>query len=199
MMASRENRRSGELSGWVAAYENDPAVIYALDRDLKIIRCNRAWDLFAIENGGSQLTRDRMTGFPLMNVIPAVLREFYQTAFESVLRDGTEWWHVYECSSAEVFRQFQMRVLSGHTGLLLINSLVTEHPHESEQYPVRETYFGQHGIAVMCCHCRRTQRADDRSRWDWVPALVEAPPAAISHGLCKVCMAYYYPLVREQI
>jgi hypothetical protein len=140
-----------------------------------------------------------MTSFPVMDVIPEVLREFYQSALDSVLKEGTERLHVYECSSAGIFRQFQMRILPYRTGLLIINSLVTAHPHKREQHPAQEAYFGQHGIATMCCHCRRTQRADDRSRWDWVPALVEAPPATVSHGLCKVCMAYYYPSFSEQI
>jgi hypothetical protein len=195
-MASSEARPISTFSGWHGALEDDPAVIYALDRRMKITRCNQAWNRFAIENHGAQLTRDRMAGFLVLNAIPAPLQEFYQTAFDSVVKDGTEFLHLYECSSAGLFREFQMRILPHETGLLIINSLVISRPHDREEHSAHEQYFGQQGIVAMCCHCRRTRRTDDSSQWDWVPAFVEAPPNAVSHGLCKVCLTYHYSRYR---
>ncbi|MEI9812313.1 MAG: hypothetical protein WDO18_06415 [Acidobacteriota bacterium] len=39
----------------LAAFENDPAIVYLLDRDRKIAWCNQAWSRFAIENGAPEL------------------------------------------------------------------------------------------------------------------------------------------------
>ena len=43
---------SGAAGQWTDSFESDPAVIYALDRDYRLIHCNLAWDRFALENNG---------------------------------------------------------------------------------------------------------------------------------------------------
>src|SRR5258707_11246276 len=64
--------------------EADPAVIYALDADLRMTYCNPAWDALARANNGGHLVRPHQIGFTLMYAIPGCLREFYRQAFQSV-------------------------------------------------------------------------------------------------------------------
>ena len=57
-----------------------------------------------------------------------------------------------------------------------------------------ELYRDRDGTIVMCSNCRKTRRVGVAPEtWDWVAALVANQPAGVSHGLCKICLEYYYP------
>lgn len=88
-----------------------------------------------------------------------------------------------------------MRVLPlrGGSGLLIVHNLVLEAPIGTppSQRPAL-AYVDKDGLISICGHCRRTRRPDDRDTWDWVPRVLSDPPARVSHGLCRSCMAYYY-------
>lgn len=106
--------------------------------------------------------------------------------------------HVYECSTADIFRQFVMKVyaLPKDEGFVVINSLIASRPHDASkgepQPPNTALYQSTDGLILQCSHCRMVRRAD-KTRWDWVPAWVEQMPAGTSHGICDVCFEYYYP------
>ena len=182
-----------------ARLEKDPAVIYALDRNLRIVYCNEAWDRFAAENGGRGLDRRHQLGRLVMDVIPMPLKPFFQAGYRKVLASRQPWEHCYECSSPTVFRRFQMVVHPdpGAAGLVVVNSIIVEQLHDDQErgicFPGEKVYVDTHGIITMCCHCRRTCRAEKTAAWDWVPAYVENPPEMISHSICGVCMSLYYP------
>jgi hypothetical protein len=187
------NRRK-DWSGWDEHLEEDPAVIYAIDREFRLTRCNRAWDLFAIENGGDDLLRERQIGCSIVKVIAPSLRTFYLNAFDYVLQTGQEWTHVYQCACRTVYREFQMRIRPQRDGWLLIHSLICAREHGEAAFEGRlNRYMQAGGFVTMCAHCRRTKTIDEPYRWDWVPAFVETPPEQVSHGLCGPCLAYYYP------
>lgn len=102
---------------------------------------------------------------------------------------------MYECSSPTIFRKFMMHVfpLKKTPGLLVVNSLCVERPHEaSHESPCGAGYRSSHGVVVMCSHCRRTKRSESSDHWDWVPEYVERLPPNTSHGLCNLCLEYYY-------
>ena len=44
----------------IAGIEQDPSVIFVLDREYRLRWCNAAWDQFARENNGEQLLRDSL-------------------------------------------------------------------------------------------------------------------------------------------
>ncbi len=169
-------------------------MIYALDRDLRITYCNRAWDRFAAANGGDQCLRESVLGRSLSDFIPESLRSFYADAFARVFETGAIWEHRYDCSDARTQRDFHMRVLPLEGGgLLVINSQIGERPHPApdSRLPLG-AYIKPTGIITMCSHCRRTQRRDNPDVWDWVPEHISHPPARVSHGLCGVCFQYHY-------
>jgi hypothetical protein len=166
---------------WHETFDADPAVIYLLDSELKIRRCNAAWDEFAVANGGPEIVRSKITGGSIMDAVPPVLEEFYLTAYDTVRCNGREWWHVH------------MRILpSEDGGLLVINTLISEGPHFREDSRRISDYVRSDGVVNMCAHCRRVQLLTPPHTWDWIPELLFDSQALISHGLCAFCLAYHY-------
>jgi hypothetical protein len=180
--------------------ESDPAVIYALEPDFRISYCNQAWDRFAAENGGRNLDRDAVRGVSVLDVTPEPLRTFYLNAYSSAQIQRQPWEHEFECSSPEMYRAFRMRVFPLRLSSLLVeNSLLVERLHGADREAAEANaaqYVSENGILTMCCHCRRTRRIASEKpfeTWDWVPDFLVNPPGAVSHGLCRMCYAYFYP------
>jgi PAS domain-containing protein len=176
--------------------ERSKAVICVLDPELRLTYCNPAWDEFARQNHGHEVLATGVVGSLLLAVVAEPLRAFYQGIFARAQATGKVQEFDYECSSAEVFRTFHMQVLplKEERGFLVMHSLRVEKPLDFRpaQAPDDARYTGPGGLIVMCCHCRRTRRARDPQTWDWVPAYLQRT-ARVSHGLCGVCFAYFYP------
>jgi len=178
--------------------EHDSAVIYMLDRSLCITYCNWAWDYFAESNQAESERREFQMGRSVLEVIPGVLRPFFEERYRTVMESGKPFEHDYECSSAELYRVFRMRAypLPKEDGLVVVNSLVIERPHDPERKvlaPRDGQWSRPDGTVEMCCHCRRTRRISQPDVWDWVPLHIAEPPERISHGMCNVCLNLYYP------
>jgi hypothetical protein len=168
----------------------------ALNADLQITYCNPAWDRFALENRGESAVSSRVLGTSLLDVVGDLLQRFYRTMFEAVAASGKAFDFDYECSSADRFRMFRMHVLPlrDPAGFLAIHAMRLEEPHSrTVSLPDVERYRDSRGMIVMCSHCRRTRRADNRDSWDWVPLYLTDSSLNVSHGLCQVCRVYYYP------
>jgi hypothetical protein len=128
-----------------------------------------------------------------MDVVPVQLKNFYLTAYDNVRRFRRDWWHVFECSSQNLTRIFQMRILSCEGGsLLTMNTLISESPIGDVEPRVVEDYASRDGIVVMCSHCRRVQRRDRPGVWDWVPELFVNEQVLTTFALCEFCTAYHY-------
>lgn len=190
------------LNDLLADLEDNPAVAFALDRGLRIVYCNEAWDAFARENGGIGWERPSPYGRSLLDVIPNRLKSLYRTAYVQVLLSGTPWAHNYECSSPDIYRLLRMTVSRSPDGefLTVMNSLITESVHSTTQVlvAVPSAYRGPGDSVTMCCVCRRTLRAADRV-WDWVPEYVKAPPPRLVQGLCESCEKPFLGEVLPQI
>jgi hypothetical protein len=182
-------------------FENDPAVVYLLDNDLRIKYCNKSWDDFADQNGGVHLRRTGQVGRCVLDSTAEPLKAFYQSAFDQALAESQPWQHQYECSSPGLYREFHMQVLPLHAppSLVVVNSLVIERAHDRVIQPsLAVRYRSSVGVITMCMHCRRTRRRGQPDRWDWVPDFLVSPPDALSHGLCSTCFLYYYPDMRHE-
>ena len=178
--------------GNFAHYDDETSVVYALDNTLSICYVNATWDRFAIQNGAPELAGGRATGIRVVEVLAEPIRPFYRDALNSALRRATVWEHRYNCSSADLFREFHMRVFPTADGLVVVNSCAIEHPISEPGEVTGTEYTGPGGIIRMCAHCRRTEHPRLK-RWDWVRAYIASPPARCSHGLCPSCFTYYYP------
>jgi len=177
--------------------DDSPTVSYIVDESFRFVHCNPAWDHFAAANGGHGLERDRMIGADLFASIPGVLVDAYRRAFESVAAGGPVWVKTYECSSPDVFRTFQMRIHlldRPPRWFLVTNPLVVERPHH--RISVGSEQYFRDGIVTICSHCRCARRNTTPEQWDFVPeylVLAGRDALLVSHGLCPVCAAYFYP------
>jgi PAS fold len=190
---------NGHLSRVMSALQRSPVVSYILDSQFRILYCNPAWNRFASANGAPQLTSDAVIGFDLFDAIPDNLRGLYCDTFRKVLSTGRVWEETYQCSSPTVFRIFRMRIhlLKPQNWLIVTNPLLVERPHTKTTPPDSNTYVDANGFVTMCAHCRCSRRLDDLSQWDFVPEYLKLSPESaikVSHGLCPVCRAYFYPL-----
>jgi hypothetical protein len=182
---------------------SDPASVFGLWPDLRLAYVNPAWTTFAAANGGQpEIAHSWGLGARYLDAIAQPLRPFYRGLLARAPEPESSRHplaHEYECSSATEFRKFSMQVyaLPGRAGFIVVKSLVVEVPHDPVERPPHEAdparYVDARGVIVQCCHCRRVQRGDDPTRWDWVPAWVERSPSATSHGICATCFEYYYP------
>ena len=183
-----------------ASLESHAGSIVGLFGDNRIAYLNPAWYQFALDNGGEPSLPARWDlGDSILSAIGRSLLPFYVTAFLDCRRSQQPWQHSYECSSAEMLRQFRMKVypLSASGDLLVVHSLAIERPHDTRvrtpQTAVDANYLGRRGMISQCPHCRRYQHGVDRDRWDWVPDWVRRPPPNTSDTLCPVCRDFYYP------
>ncbi len=170
------------------------AVIYILDADLKIVYCNPAWDAFALANGGERCTAARVLGTALLPRLIPEFQTFYSNVLGACRAESRVIAFDYECSSAEIYRTFQMQIFPFKTwdGVMVMNSLRVEKPAEAGLKQPRDNYVNERGMTILCSHCRRAKTANG-DRWDWVPDLLEPSPT-VSHGLCLVCRDYFYKL-----
>ncbi len=178
-------------------FEDEPAIVYVVDSAFRLRYCNAAWDRFALANRGSQLLRETQIGHSIMDITPAPLRRFYSTLFGGVLRSGDLAEHVYQCSSDEKFRLFQMQVTRTYDDrlpcLVVKNSLLLEQEHERGDFRDDSQALRQgNGLIMMCCHCRKTRLPNAVDSWVWIPDLVRSMPQGVSHGICLACFEIHY-------
>jgi hypothetical protein len=171
--------------------ERDAAIVFALNRELRIVYCNEAWDRFAQSNGGTALMRPIPYGLCVLDVIPEPLKSRYRVAYLNVFATRRQWVHEYECSSSTVYRLFKMTALQRPEDdlILVANFLLEQRPHGAERpvmAPDPAAYEGSDHSVAMCSVCRKSRPRGGR-RWHWVPAYVERPPARVVYGLCESC------------
>ncbi len=178
--------------------ENDPNSVYGLSADLTLNYLNPGWFRFAKENDGEPVISERFAlGTPIGDSMAGSVRGYYLEVFQGLLQSGDVWHHDYECSSPETHRLFHQSVypLYNRSGLIIVNSLVKEQPHDADArpscLPARHLYTKETGFISQCSNCRRVQRASE-DVWDWVPAWIKNMPDNTSHSLCQLCFEYYY-------
>ncbi|HEY3928861.1 MAG TPA: hypothetical protein VGL89_10820 [Candidatus Koribacter sp.] len=173
--------------------EADPAVMYLLDPQSRIVYCNLAWNRFANDNDAPELVREKVIGTSVLDVTVDPLRGFYEHIYSQVKKAREPWEYNFECSSDEQYRMLRMRIFPLPKSFLLVeNSVRVERPHTAVAVDTTEfCYTDSRGMVVMCAHCRRT-RHPDTDRWDWVPRFVANLPPNTSHGLCKNCRSFYF-------
>ncbi len=177
------------------ALRKDPAVIYGMWRDFRLAYMNPAWFQFAAGNGGEPcISRDWPLGRSILDAVPLPIQPHFVKNVGRVLTELRPWVEIFECSSATLFRKFQMTVypLGAGAGLLIVNSPVIETPHDRTAAPAIEAlYRDPAGIMHQCAYCRRFQRQPVQSLWDWVPKWVNQVPPRTSHGICPPCFEFY--------
>lgn len=122
------------------------------------------------------------------------LRQFYLTAYNTIMGNNRAWDHEYDCSSATLYRRYLQSTfpLQGE-GLVVVNRLVDERAHTTESAPpVKEHYLNEKQLVPQCAHCHKVRRHGADLTWDWVSEWVADPPEEVTHSLCEHCTEYYY-------
>lgn len=169
------------------------ATLVAIDPEGAILWLNPAWYEFARQNAGEAVLERFDVGANYFDGIAPPLRDFYQETLARVWSEKRIFEQDYECSTPDIRRYLHLRVLpvSG-AGLLLEHSLTIETPNTMQPCPAEDVLYRMpDGVIVQCSNCRRTRRAD-QSGWDWVPQWVKKVPETMSHGLCEVCVGFYW-------
>jgi hypothetical protein len=179
------------------ALDQSPLICYVLDTSRRVVYCNLAWDRFAIDNAAPDLAGAGALGADINRVIGEDLRPFYRRAFEQATQSETVWECLYECSSPQLFRKFRMRIhpLAPAGWHLITNARVIERPHHRPVTVGLEDYVNSNAQITVCSHCRCSRRAvpPEPEQWDFVPTHLERHMGNVSHGLCRVCLDYFYP------
>lgn len=187
------------LQGWnLETLEREEGAVFGLTPDLRLAWFSGGWEAFARANRGRDVLQDYPLGRCVLDCVPDPLQPWYQAGYDKALQSATPWTSTYECSSPLAFRQFLMTVypLVDRAGLLVVNSLVRQHPIEEGPYaPTAPPDAPASGVVVQCVHCRRFRLDDAEASgaWCWIGAWLNAPPAPVSHGLCIPCMDHHYP------
>ncbi|MCE9553273.1 MAG: hypothetical protein K8T91_07835 [Planctomycetes bacterium] len=186
------------LSPFVEALDQHASAAYGLWPDLRLAYFNPSWFAFAAANDGEPDISSRWPlGASIADLPAPPLSNFYRILFGRCLATNSRREFEYDCSSADVDRRFHMviRPLGKAAGLLIINTLRLEHPHDESLRPkhdaIEQQYRDRNGIIRMCMNCRGINRLSNPAAWDWVPAWVRVLPDNVSHGLCPVCASFY--------
>lgn len=182
------------LEGAFSASELDASksTIAVIDRSGDILWVNAAWRRFAQENGGQPDAYDHGSYFD--GILPP-LREYYRDIFAEALDRGTVFTQEYECSSNDIHRRYQLRALPiDKQALILEHSPVVALPQveggDSSEEQL-EGYRDADGLVLQCSNCRRVRHTATGS-WDWIAALAAQPVPSTSHGICPLCLGFYW-------
>jgi hypothetical protein len=187
----------------VAVTDAMPASVCGLWPDLRIGYVNPAWLAFGRANGAAEQEERWGLGANVRAVTPEALRPFYDRLFARAREIQAPLEHDYECPSPTQRRTFRMRVHPTIAGaFLVVHSVLRQEAHDEETHAaIEETYRDANGLIEQCAHCRRVRRArwahGVTAEWDWVPDYVARMPPRTSHGLCAMCIAYFYPPLDE--
>ena len=116
--------------------END--TIYGLWPDLTLAYASPAWTRFAAENDGEPaISTEWGQGRCILDAIAEPLWRFFVENFARSLQESRPWGHLYECSSADLYREFHMKVfpLGRAEGMLVVHSLRLETAHTRNPCP----------------------------------------------------------------
>lgn len=171
-----------ERSFDVTALATDERPIYLLDSELRIVWANRPLE----EWGPGRLYCDSISG---------PLRDFFRRWMYRTMKaaEPREWG--YACPTRLATQVFSVRAhpFEGRAGLLLVHTRVYERLRETgSEPPVDEArYRDERGWVHQCGNCRQV-RATGADWWERVIPWLETPPPQTTHGICPVCLDYYY-------
>jgi hypothetical protein len=177
----------------IKALDQEQSQIVLIRPDGTILWFNRAWTQAARENGSDDIILSRFPiGASYYDGIVGDLRGYYKVQFSQAIETGEPFFQEYECSTTVLYRLFELRALPIESeALLLEHTQITSNNIRRAAAPANEVdYRFPNGLIYQCSNCRRTKNLNNV--WVWVPEWVSQSPPHTSHGICKVCVGYYW-------
>lgn len=201
MVARAPSSRSRPFTAAIHELAASPDAAVLLDLEGTILFTNDGWERFARTTGAFC---DLAVGARLADGIAGeVPRRVFQELVRRVVDPGaTAITITSECNGPDVARLVTTQltpVLAGSEaiGLAMVVKIVRE-LRAAEVYQVVEgtadDYRGGEGVLEQCCCCRRSRRPSEPAEWDFVPALVAAPPEDTTYSYCPLCRELHDPL-----
>lgn len=179
----------------LAEFERSRNTVLALWPDLSIAYVNPAWIRFAVENDGEPaISNSWSVGACVLDAIVPPVRSFFEEQYRKCLTEKRAWDFDYECSSADRFRVFHLRVapppgaevlITVHTPRIDFDCVREECP------PILANYRQADGAVRQCCECRKFQRFGATNLFDWVPFWIRCRPQRVRQVLCPNCCSFY--------
>lgn len=175
--------------------KNSEDIICIVDSEMKLKAYNKAWENFAINNGGNKITQTYSLGSNITDVGEEPLKSFIKKKYREALALNKMFGFNYECSSKKLLRIFRLNAypIWGKKGLVISHHLIKECAHTEKSIDFNKQFVNGKGLIVQCMNCRKIRDPNNMNRWLWVPSLLEKGIPNISHGLCCRCLDYYYP------
>jgi hypothetical protein len=179
----------------LASIKNSNDVICIVDADMKLRAYNRAWQAFAMNNGGEDIVQKYPLGISIADVGEEPVKSFIKRKYREAMALNKMFGLDYECSSKQVFRLFRLTAypLLNKQGLVISHHLVKQCPHTDKSMDFNKQFVNREGMIVQCINCRKVRDPNNMDRWLWVPSLLEQGCVPISHGICDRCLDHYYP------
>jgi len=162
--------------------------IDALDR---LVEVNDAWNIFAVENGAAELTRDRVLGQPIWRYVSdQTTQELYRSLI-AVARESKHIEFVYRCDTPALKRLMQMTIIPEDSRVVCFQSAVASVTVQKQlalwdPRPVRSG-----GAIRTCSWCKRLEIG---GRWteldtavDVLGLFTEAPLPPVTQVTCPSC------------
>lgn len=157
-----------------------------------ILWLNAAWYRFAKHNDGADVLRRFDVGCCYFDGMTEPTRRDLSAALTDALSKRTPFEQEYDCSSPAFRRVMRLRALPVEgAGFLLEHSEVAQEPATIGLGEPPKIYTNPEGFVLQCSNCRKVRRVDSNT-WDWVPRFVTATSPAVSHGVCDVCLGFYW-------
>lgn len=202
MVARASTPRARPFTAAIHELAASPDAAVLLDLEGTILFANEAWERFARLSGALGQTA---VGTRLLDGIQGsepgdtLRRVLARAAPGSIARARTL---TFECNGPDLARLVTVQVAPLLVGSETIG--LTIHQRVVRELPVREVYQvvegsaeeyrGGDGALEQCSCCRRTRRPAEPAEWDFVPALVAAPPSDTAYATCPLCQELHSPL-----
>lgn len=176
----------------IKALDQERSPIVLIRSEGTILWFNQAWIQAAKESGSEHILTRFPVGSSYFDGIVGEMQGYYKVQFSQTIATGEPFFQEYECSTPTCFRLFELRALPIESiALLLEHTQITSNDIRREPAPANEeNYRFPNGLIYQCSNCRRTKNLNNV--WVWVPEWVVQSPKHTSHGICKVCVGYYW-------
>lgn len=166
-------------------------------KDFTIAYLSPGWFSFSDANGGEPAISERWgLGANLLSGITGSLRQLYCETFMRCLREDRRWEHLYDCSSPDRYRLFQMTAypLQNAEGILITHAARIDYACDRGQgvAPDPAAFVDSHGLLHQCSYCRKVQRQNEQPQWQWVHEWAVQSPKNTSHSVCEACYGFYF-------
>lgn len=169
-------------------------VIYTLDKNYCLVDLNGNWDLFALENGNSNLNKQAVLGLPIWHFISGdETKRIHEVLLTRVKSEGKLQKLPFRCDSPECKRFMEMDItLKGNGYIEYCCKLIKTEPRQATN-SVNTDDASNTPFLRMCSWCNKFEVGpnewleieDAVSRLDLLSA--EALPH-LSHSMCDACM-----------